>query len=347
MPITNISNLFTPAIWARATREQMAIMPSIINSPVVVRGGEFDTRASGAGVSVNMPLWTDQSEQDDEIQVENTAPTVNNLSTVTQVAPVLNRVFNRAASALSAQISGEDPVGEIGATFAAIELKQRQKTLVATLRGVCGTFGALSAAAALSATRTEAFIEAGNSATSTELMDVNKFINTVGLMGELAGQLQNGAVLCHSSIYTALQRLDAASFKSGVVSDLPFAITTYRNIPIYVSDALVRAGTTNGFVYDTYIIAPGRIAWGEKAKSVSPSETNIDVAAMQMYSDIPKNDVYFYDRSRFLMFPNGVAWTGTPAGQSATNTELRTATNWALRFQSANRTGIVSIRTNG
>lgn len=346
MAVTNIANLWTPAVWIEAIREQLAKYPSIINSGIVAKGGIFDALATGPGVSVNIPIWTDLSDQADEIQVEGTAPTINNLAAVIQTAPVLNRVFARAASALSAQVSGGDPVGEIAARFAEIEAKQRQSTLVATLRGVCGTFGVSGGAGALSATRADSFIESGNSATSTELIDVNKFINAVGLMGELNGNLQNGAILVHSSIRTALERQDAASFKSGVVSGLPFAITTYRNIPIFVSDLLVRAGTTNGFVYDSYVVAPGRIAWGEKAKVPDTGDT-VDVATLQMDADKAKNDIYFYNRSRFLMVPNGVAFTATPAGQSATDVELRTPANWALRFQTANRTGIVAIRTNG
>jgi hypothetical protein len=54
-----------------------------------------------------------------------------------------------------------------------------------------------------------------------------------------------------------------------------------------------------------------------------------------------------YDRTRSMIHVNGTKWVGTPAGQSATNAELATNTNWNLVFQTADRCGIVQIKTNG
>ena len=48
-----------------------------------------------------------------------------------------------------------------------------------------------------------------------------------------------------------------------------------------------------------------------------------------------------------MIHVNGTKWVGTPAGQSAANAELATNTNWNLVFQTADRCGIVQIKTNG
>jgi hypothetical protein len=54
-----------------------------------------------------------------------------------------------------------------------------------------------------------------------------------------------------------------------------------------------------------------------------------------------------YDRSRFIIHPNGMRWTGVPAGQSASNSEFATAGNWALDYETSDRVGITCLRSNG
>src|SRR5207344_297189 len=106
--------------------------------------------------------------------------------------------------------------------------------------------------------------------------------------------------------------------KSGVQSGLPFTVRTYREVPIFACEGLSRAGTTDGFVYDSYIMASGVIARGEKPQMPDEWDT-ISVAALQFAADKDKNNAYIYDRTRFLLHINGTKWVGTPAGQSATN----------------------------
>jgi hypothetical protein len=87
--------------------------------------------ASGPGEVAVIPFFKDITDQDDEIQVENTEPTVDNKITSGQMKAVAcNRVCKRSATAVAAQLSGEDPVGEIVAQMTQRRLKQPQKTLL-------------------------------------------------------------------------------------------------------------------------------------------------------------------------------------------------------------------------
>jgi hypothetical protein len=85
------------------------------------------------------------------------------------------------------------------------------------------------------------------------------------------------------------------------------------------------------------------IGYGEKAQQGD----TIEVASLQYWRDPDKNNAFIYDRTRCIVHINGMKWVGAPAGQSATNAELATVGNWNLVFQSASRTGIVCMRTNG
>ena len=172
-------------------------------------------------------------------------------------------------------------------------------------------------------------------------MGIELFINAKSLMGELADDLMDGALWIHPTVLAALELADETSFDKA--SRGPWTIRTYRGIPIYTSEALVRAGTTNGFVYDTYLLAKGIIAKGEK-----PQKTDVvDVAALQMEKKFGLNNEIIYDRTRFVLHLNGMKWVGTPAAESPSNAELGTIANWNLVLGTANRVGAVCIRTNG
>lgn len=348
MAIATISNVWTPDIWIRGMREKQATFPSILNSGAAIRTPEFDALATGAGISVNIPFFKDDvSDQADEIQVEDTAPSIQGITTGLQVAPILNRVTNNRCTALAAQVSGADIVGEFTDRLTVRRLKQRNKTLISLLRGAFAGLGAKDAAAALSAVRVDSFDETGTDATSEQTMSGDLFITAKALMGELANDLANGALLVHPNVLATLEKSDKETFKDGVESGLPFTVRTYRGVPIFSSELLVRAGTTNGYVYETYLLAPGIVALGDKPQmGGDPGNPVIDVASLNYNPDVDKNNERIYDRTRFLMHLNGMRWTGTPGGQSATNAELATAASWSLVYQTANRVGAVLIRTN-
>lgn len=344
MPIAQISDLWVPQIWIKEIRERQTTFPSVLNSGAVVRGEQFNQIASGAGTSANIPFFKDITDQADEIQVENTVlSSVQGIGGGVQVAPILNRVTQNSVTALAAAVSGTDPVGEITSQLAQRRLKQRNATLIAILRGILG--GGSTAAGGggcLAAMRIDAFDETGNDATASQTMSSDLFIQAKSLLGELAEELRFGAMIIHPTPLASLEKADAASFKTGLASGLPWAIRTYRDVPVFISEKLARAGTTNGYVYETLLLAPGSVAYGEKEQLGDV----IDVASLQLDLEKGKNNASIYDRTRFLLAPAGVKWVGTPAGQSATNAELQTIGNWTLQFQSANRVGVCMIRTN-
>jgi hypothetical protein len=119
----------------------------------------------------------------------------------------------------------------------------------------------------------------------------------------------------------------------------------YKGYRVFVSNLLFRAGANTGYVFDTYIFAPGVFAWGEKPQ-VDGTQI-VDVASLSFFNDNRINQAEIYDRSRFLLHPNGLRWIGAPAAQSAANSELIVAGNWQLDYASADRVGIVCLRTNG
>jgi hypothetical protein len=319
MALSQISDLWTPDIWVKAIREKQATFPSLLNSGIAVNTPLFDEIATGSGTSATVPFFKDITGQDDEIQVENTAATVLGLTGDTMVAPILT----------------------------ARRLKQRNKTLYALLRGAFNTAGASGASAPLSSQRVDSFDETGTDATGDQTFNPDLFITGKALLGELSDELMNGALLLHPNVMASLERADKESFQTGVESGLPFTIRTYRGIPVFTSELLYRAGSSNGYVYNTFLFAKGVVAKGEKMQaSGSPGSPAIDVASLNYNPDVNLNNERIYDRTRHVMHLNGMKWTGTPSGQSATDAELATYTNWSYVYTTQNRSGIVCFRTN-
>ncbi len=349
-----LATLWTPAEWLQAMKERQATFPALFNSGTVIQSDYMDGIAAGAGTSANVPFLKDITDQADEIQVEATAP-VNDQGAPGDVQnwPILNRVTKNSATALAATVSGADPMTHVIDSLTARRLKQRQTTTVAILRGLLGTAGVANAAAALSAVRlggtvNEPFTEnPGNIQQNVQdqyLMSPDVFIRGKALMGELQDTLKNGCLLMHPDVKARLEILDALNFKTLIKpSELPFEITTYRDIPIFLSQSLVRPGAQSGFVYDTYLIAKGTIGYGEKAQQADVRDT----ASLAYFYDRDLNDDLIWDRTRFIFGVDGTSWIGAPAGQSATNAELQTVGNWKLVYQTANRCGVVAMRTNG
>lgn len=343
MSVTNIANLWTPDIWIPAIREVLATRPSLFTSGAVAQNGQLNALASGPGTVVNMPFFTDPTDTDDEIQVESTDVNVGNIASSKMIGVICNRQHAKGATALSAAVSGEDPIGEVTASLGMTRLKQRHKTALALLRGVLGTGteAANSANGCLRANRFDYFDEDGTDADDSQMMDVDKFIDAKSAMGELADTLANGALFVHPTVLGGLEKQDITAFS--IKSQGPYTIRTYRGIPIVLSESLRRAGTTAGYVYETFLLANGSLGYGEK-----PQQGDVqDVASLQIDLNRYKNDQVVIDRTRFVMHPNGCRWGGTPGGQSPTNAELQTCSNWTFVFSTTNRSGMVAIRTNG
>jgi len=340
MAATTIANLWTPDIWIRGANEKMRILPSLLTSGAVRQSPLFDEIANGGGISANMPFFKDITDDDDAIQVEGVAPTINNITAGLNVTPILNREKAYGSNALAAAVSDTDPVAVITDQIAIQRQKRIQKTVLAVLRGLFNFSGAPAAAAALSANRSDVSSETGASPAAGLIIDTLKFNNAVALLGELSSDLSGGAMWVHPLIRAALRNADEIAFEKSSKGE--FILETYKGIPLYVSNLLSRAGGTSGTVFDTYLIGAGAIGWGFK-----PQSSDVAVASLQYYNRPDLNQEQLFDRIRYLVHVNGTRWGGTPAGQSATNTELQTAASWTLVASSADRVPVVQLRTNG
>ena len=200
---TNIGNLWTPQIWIPGLRELVIQRPSLINSGAVVRSPLFEEVATGGGTSGNIPFLREPNP-DDQIQVEGTAPTIQAISSGIQKCPIMNRVSPIGATALSRAITATssgsvdaaltDPVTLALSVIADLRLRQRQKCLLAILRGAFGTGAAGTDTSALNiggaGLRETHFSETLNT-TASNFVDVYMMLDAVARLGEVKDKMKN------------------------------------------------------------------------------------------------------------------------------------------------------------
>jgi hypothetical protein len=344
MAQTSIADLWTPDIWITGANEKMNTLPSLISSPIVKRVTEFDALAAGGGVTVNVPYFRDITDQADAPQVEGTQPTMQKLTSGKQIAPMLNRETGLASTSLAAAVSGSDPVANILGQIATRRQKQRQATLVNICRGIFGFSSVPGGAGALKNVRNDVFLEAGANPGNNQLISPFVFADTIALLGELADSTIGGGILMHPLIRAILIKQDQIAFEHYSTQE-GTKLETYKGYRVFVSNLLVRAGAQGGYVFDTYVFAPGVFAWGEKPQIDGAQKA--DAASMRLWVNPQTNVEEIYDRTRFMLHPNGLRWIGNPAGQSASNAELATAANWSLDYSTPDRCGVVCLRSNG
>lgn len=338
MPGFNLIEAYDPVVWKATLEEKTKAAWSLANSPVLKAVDELKAVAEGPGSGVQLGFFRDITEQDDEVQVERTEPTTQGLGTGKQIVKKLLRVVKNDATAEARDLGHDDPLGTFLTRRATRRLALTQKKMVAILTGVFGT--------SLAANSVDHFSETSNSDVD-KVWQEDYFFDAKSTLGPLQMSLSGGAIFVHSVIYAAMEKADAIAFVKP--SEGPAFIATWKGLPIYIDDSLVRNGTTSGKVYSSYIIAAGAFGHGLADQPFYDlgAKFNPSVSHFALDGDVKLNVLGIYDRTAEVIHLDGVSFTGSVAGGSATNAELATANKWTLAYDSAKKVAAVRIRTNG
>ena len=182
---------------------------------------------------------------------------------------------------------------------------------------------------------------AGQSA-STRL-NGSTFVDATAKLGDRAEALT--AVAMHSATEAALRKLDLIDFIPD--SQGKASIRVFQGRRVVVDDNLpVRAGTTDGQVYTTYLFGEGAFAKGAARLDQKPLQGGFGTEGVEVARVPLDSDTILINRRRYILHPRGVKFTAAfVAGQSPTNLELESATNW-LRVWEAKNVRIVAVEHN-
>jgi hypothetical protein len=287
--------VFNPYVTNRTTE-----LSALMQSGIMEASNQFDTLASAAAETVNMPFWGDLTG-DDEVLADDGALTPGKIQASKDVAVILRRGRAWGANDLAANLAGSDPAKVIGDLVAAYWARRQQAILVKTLTGA---FAAASMSGNLH--------DISGAGDGNDEISASRTVDAAQKLGDAKSGLVG--ICMHSAVEAYLAKQDLIDVYRD--SEGKIQLTTFMGKRVIVDDG---CPVSNG-VYDTYLFGPGAVAFGNGSPvDFVPTETDRDSLA---------GEDYLINRKTWVLHPRGIKWKGNAAGASPTNTELTTGTNW-------------------
>lgn len=317
MAITKIADVIVPELFNRYVINRTMELSAFFKSGIVVNSPEFDTLASEAARTHNMPFFEDLNGES-EPTLEDVKMTPAKIGSNKDVSTTILRQKMWAATNLSAALAGVDPMKAIGDLVAGYWARDMQKELIAILSGVFGTTTEDPVGTPKQTTRMADHIldlTAGKSEPA-KLISASAFIDACQLLGDAQAQLSGVAM--HSATKSYLKKLNLIETERDS-TDVEF--DTYQGRRVTVDDG---CPVTGEGIYTTYLFGNGAIAYGN-GSPVGHVATEVD-RDKQTGGGID----YLINRKAFILHPRGIAYTGAKRDhvETPTRAELAMAENW-------------------
>lgn len=338
---TLIENVLVPRIFLPYMQERTAQLSAFRSSGVIAGDAAIDKLASGGGKTFDLPFWQDiagPAQVESQILSDSVPLETKRIAALEQIAIAHNRGEGFAANSLVNYMTAEDPMRAIGDLLAGYWAIDEQTMLIKTADGVFADNVANDSADLVN----NVAVEVVGDQTAATKFTAEAAIDAEAKLGDAGKKL--GAMAVHSKVYYDIK-------KQGLIDFIPAEdgksqIAFYQGKRLIVDDSLVRAGTTSGFVYKTFIFAGGAFQLGEAPLSTTPIAGGFGSEALEYARDAAAGLNKLYTRRRFILHPHGFKFTSSSlAAQSPTNAELATAANWDRVFEKKN-VRIVELLTN-
>jgi hypothetical protein len=335
MPKTAVADIIIPTEFEKYAIERTAELSAFGECGIVESSPEFDALAAGGGREVKMPFWKDLSAAR-QLLSDAASLTVNKITSDQDIARIHNDAQVWSVNHLAKVISGDDPMQAIIDLVGGYWARTDEGLIVSSLKGM---FAAASMAGNLLSIKSETV--AGQSS-STRLNGAT-FVDATQKLGDRGDRLT--AIAVHSATEAALRKLDLIDFIPD--SEGKMTIKTFQGRRVIVDDNLpVRAGTTDGQVYTSYLFGPGAFARGAAPLDGEPLQGGFGTEGVELARVALDSDTVLINRRRYILHPRGVKFTSAAVvGDSPTNAELENGNNWARVWENKN-VRIVAIEHN-
>lgn len=306
---TRIGDIIQPEIFTDYVVQRTMELSNVLNSGIATNDAQFNALAGGPNTLVHMPYFNDLTGES-EIMKDSGALTPKKIGTNKDVARKHGRANAWGANGLSALLSGADPMGAIANLVADYWARDRQRVLLATLKGV---FASTSMADKVHDISGE---------TTNNLINGSTFIDATQRMGDAKDALT--AVTMHSAVeaYLAKQQLIEYVQEAGQSVRVPY----FMGKRVIVDDGM--PFDTGTGVAEAYLFGQGALAWG------NGSHPNIIGSEVDRDSLASSGEDFLINRQIYILHPRGVKFTEADVTDVfPTNTELATGTNWELVYE--------------
>lgn len=320
MPITKIADVIVPELFNRYVINRTMELSAFFQSGIVVNSPEFDSLASEAARTHNMPFFEDLQGESEPV-LEDVKMTPKKIGSNKDKSTTILRQNMWAATNLSAALAGADPMKAIGDLVAAYWARDMQKELIAILSGVFGTF---TPAGGSATTKMKDHILDLSVQTKAEakVISASAFIDACQLLGDAQAQLSGVAM--HSATKSHLKKLNLIQTERDS-TDVEFEVYQGRRVTVDDGCPVDKDG-----IYTTYLFGNGAIAYGN-GSPVGHVATEVD-RDKQTGGGID----YLINRKAFILHPRGIAYTEAVRANVETplREELAMAENWNPVYES-------------
>ena len=326
MAKTALADIIIPTDFEKYAIERTAALSALVQSGIVAESPQFASLAAGGGQTVVMPFWQDLTATR-QILSDSATLSVNKITAAQDIARIHMDANTWSVNDLAKQMSGDDPMQAIIDLVAEYWARVDQTLLISSLKG-------LFAAASMSGNLLSIGVEATGSVTAATKLNGDTFVDATVKLGDAGGKLT--AVAMHSATEAALRKLDLIDYMPD--SQGKAQISIFQGRRVIVDDACpVRAGTTSGYVYRTYLFGDGAFARGQAPLDSQPLQGGIGTEGCEIARVPLDSDTVLINRRRFILHPRGVKFvSASVAGSSPTNAELETSSNWVRVFEAKN-----------
>ena len=335
MAKTAVADIIIPTEFEKYAIERTAELATFGQCGIIESAPEFDAIASGGGREVKMPFWKDLTATR-QLLSDSASLTVNKITSDQDIARIHNDAQVWSVNHLAKVISGDDPMQAIVDLVGEYWARTDEGLVVSSLKGM---FAAGSMSGNLLAIHSES-IAAQTSATR---LNGATFVDACAKLGDRADRLT--AVAMHSATEAALRKLDLIDFIPD--SEGRAMLRSFQGRRVVVDDNLpTRAGTTDGTVYTSYLFGQGAFAKGSATLDSDPLQGGFGTEGVEIARVPLDSDTVLINRRRYVLHPRGVKFTSASvAGDSPTNAELETASNWTRVWENKN-VRIVAVTHN-
>lgn len=335
--VTRLSDAIVPEVFLPYMLKQTMVRSTLFQSGILRMDANLSTFLAGGGQTVNVPFWKDLADTDtanissDDPNVE---ATPDKITSAQDIAIRQNRNKGWSSADLVSELAGDDPMQRIGTRVTDWWIREFQRVLIATLRGVVANNVASNSGDMVNDISTDT-----NSAVAdAERVSAEAILDTKQTMGDASDVLNTIAM--HSVIFTRLQKQNLIDYIPNSEGKVMFP--TYLGYRVIVDDRCPAIAGTYRTRYHTYLIGSDALGWAESPVDV-PVETD-----RKPRQGNGAGVEELWTRRQFCMHPYGIKWTSSSmAGLAPTDAELRTAANWSRVYPERKHVNLAVLITNG
>lgn len=320
MATVKLADIYDATVYQDLAPVNSPESSAFFTSGVATRDALLDGLASGEGKKAELPFWKDLDHTVEPNYSNDDPSDVAAAQKVTQGEQDARKAFiNQGYSSTDLArelVVGDDALQHVRNRFGEYWMKRWQSRLMAATQGVYADNVANDGGDMVHDIASESV--SGQSA-STRFSD-DAFIEAAFTMGDMVDGIT--AIGVHSTVAKQITQLNGAEDVRD--SDGNLLYQAYKGRRIIVNDLAFPAiaGGTDGFKFRSVLFGQGAFGYGE-GQATMPVE--LEREASQANGGGVET---LWERKTWLLHPFGFTQTGTPAGASFTESELKLADQW-------------------